>query len=127
MRHRSAPLEAARANGPHWPLFLLEINAMAQQSSELKATARPRAGKGAARQARRDGKVPGVIYGDGKPPRGSLILALSHGGQDDTVVWMEDDWGEPHQAFGYTYRVLNPPELKPRSVRIARAALTASR
>ena len=41
---------------------------MAQQSSELKATARPRAGKGAARQARREGKVPGVIYGDGKPP-----------------------------------------------------------
>jgi large subunit ribosomal protein L25 len=61
-------LEAARAIGPHWPLFLLEINAMAQQSSELKATARPRAGKGAARQARREGKVPGVIYGDGKPP-----------------------------------------------------------
>jgi large subunit ribosomal protein L25 len=46
----------------------LEINAMAQQTSELKATARPRAGKGAARQARREGKVPGVIYGDGKPP-----------------------------------------------------------
>ena len=41
---------------------------MAQQSIELKATARPRAGKGAARQARREGRVPGVIYGDGKPP-----------------------------------------------------------
>jgi len=41
---------------------------MAQQLSELKATARPRAGKGAARQARREGKVPGVIYGDGKAP-----------------------------------------------------------
>jgi large subunit ribosomal protein L25 len=48
--------------------FLLEINAMAQQPSELKATARARAGKGAARQARREGKVPAVIYGDGKPP-----------------------------------------------------------
>jgi len=35
---------------------------------ELKATARPRAGKGAARQARRAGKVPAVIYGDGQPP-----------------------------------------------------------
>jgi large subunit ribosomal protein L25 len=44
----------------------LEINAMAQ--TELKATARARAGKGAARQARREGKVPAVIYGDGKPP-----------------------------------------------------------
>ena len=41
---------------------------MAQHSTELKATARPRAGKGAARQARREGKVPGVIYGDGQPP-----------------------------------------------------------
>lgn len=42
---------------------------MAQQLIELKATARPRAGKGAARQARREGKVPGVIYGDGQPPQ----------------------------------------------------------
>ena len=41
---------------------------MAQHSVEFKATARPRAGKGAARQARREGKVPAVIYGDGKPP-----------------------------------------------------------
>lgn len=35
---------------------------------ELKATARPRAGKGAARQVRREGKIPAVIYGDGQPP-----------------------------------------------------------
>jgi len=48
---------------------------MAQQTSELKATARPRAGKGAARQARREGKVPGVIYGDGKPPE---LIALDY-------------------------------------------------
>ncbi len=41
---------------------------MAQQLVELKATARPRAGKGAARQARREGKVPAVIYGDGLAP-----------------------------------------------------------
>ena len=34
----------------------------------LKATARPRAGKGAARQARREGHVPAVIYGDSKTP-----------------------------------------------------------
>jgi len=81
MRHRSAPLEAARANGPHRPLFLLEINAMAQQTSELKATARPRAGKGAARQARRQGKVPAVIYGDGKPPE---LIVL-----DYTDLWKQ--------------------------------------
>jgi large subunit ribosomal protein L25 len=34
----------------------------------LKATARPRAGKGAARQARRDGNVPAVTYGDNQTP-----------------------------------------------------------
>jgi len=32
------------------------------------ATARPRAGKGAARQSRREGRVPAVIYGDKKEP-----------------------------------------------------------
>ena len=36
--------------------------------TEIKATARPKAGKGAARSERRAGRVPGVIYGDGKPP-----------------------------------------------------------
>src|SRR5436853_964557 len=35
---------------------------------EIKATARPKAGKGAARSERRSGRVPGVIYGDRKPP-----------------------------------------------------------
>jgi len=34
----------------------------------LAAERRERAGKGAARQTRRDGRVPAVIYGDGKPP-----------------------------------------------------------
>jgi large subunit ribosomal protein L25 len=35
---------------------------------ELKATARPKSGKGAARAERRAGRVPGVIYGDNQPP-----------------------------------------------------------
>lgn len=35
---------------------------------ELKATARPKSGKGAARAERRAGRIPGVIYGDKKPP-----------------------------------------------------------
>jgi large subunit ribosomal protein L25 len=34
----------------------------------LKASARPRAGKGASRQARRDGNVPAVIYGNQETP-----------------------------------------------------------
>jgi large subunit ribosomal protein L25 len=48
---------------------------MAQQLIELQATARPRAGKGAARQARREGKVPAVIYGDGQSPE---MIALDY-------------------------------------------------
>ena len=39
---------------------------------EMKATARPKAGKGAARAERRAGRVPGVIYGDNKPPLDGL-------------------------------------------------------
>ena len=35
---------------------------------ELKATARPQSGKGAARAVRRAGRVPGVIYGNNQPP-----------------------------------------------------------
>ncbi len=41
---------------------------MASEIIALKATARPRAGKGAARQARREGNVPAVIYGDKQTP-----------------------------------------------------------
>ena len=59
-----------------------------------------------------------VQYGEAKPPAGSVILVLEHGDDSDTVVWMQSDWGEPHEAYGYTYRVLNPPELKPRAVRV---------
>ena len=39
---------------------------------ELKATARPSVGKGAARAERRAGRVPGVIYGNNQPPRAHL-------------------------------------------------------
>ena len=35
---------------------------------KLAATVRSGTGKGAARQSRRDGNVPGIIYGDGKEP-----------------------------------------------------------
>ncbi|CFX52331.1 50S ribosomal protein L25 [Candidatus Filomicrobium marinum] len=41
---------------------------MATSTVELDALARPRVGKGAARQVRREGRVPAVIYGDNKPP-----------------------------------------------------------
>jgi len=41
----------------------------------LKATVRPKGGKGAARAARRSGQVPGVIYGENKPP---VMVLLDH-------------------------------------------------
>ena len=34
----------------------------------IRASARDRAGKGAARATRREGRVPGVIYGEKQPP-----------------------------------------------------------
>src|SRR5215468_10021036 len=42
---------------------------MATTVKELKATARPSVGKGAARAERRAGRVPGVIYGNHQPPQ----------------------------------------------------------
>ena len=42
---------------------------------EMKATARPKAGKGAARAERRAGRVPGVIYGDDKDP---ITISVDH-------------------------------------------------
>lgn len=42
---------------------------------ELKATARPKAGKGAARAERRAGRTPAVIYGANQPP---LAISLDH-------------------------------------------------
>ena len=35
----------------------------------IKAAARSQAGKGAARSIRREGNVPGVVYGDGQAPQ----------------------------------------------------------
>jgi len=48
---------------------------MATTVKQMKAATRSRAGKGAARAERRAGRVPGVIYGDGKPP---LNVSVDH-------------------------------------------------
>lgn len=61
------------------------------QTYELKAEARERVGKGSARELRRNGKVPAVIYGEKQPP---LAIALNykdvyykiHGGAFMTTV-----------------------------------------
>lgn len=41
---------------------------MAKEIETLEATVRTGTGKGAARAARREGMVPGIVYGDGKEP-----------------------------------------------------------
>ncbi|MFE3838478.1 50S ribosomal protein L25/general stress protein Ctc [Pseudogemmobacter sonorensis] len=41
---------------------------MAREIPDLEAVVRTGTGKGAARQARREGNVPGIVYGDGKEP-----------------------------------------------------------
>ncbi|MBP9951308.1 MAG: 50S ribosomal protein L25/general stress protein Ctc [Cypionkella sp.] len=42
---------------------------MAREIPDLQAVVRTGTGKGAARQARREGNVPGIIYGGGKDPQ----------------------------------------------------------
>ena len=46
---------------------------MAGKIPDLELTPRAGTGKGAARQARRDGLVPGVVYGGGKEPQAITI------------------------------------------------------
>jgi large subunit ribosomal protein L25 len=71
---------------------------------ELKATERAGAGKGAARAVRRDGRVPGVIYGDNKSPlsisldRKELTLRI-HAGRFLTTVHDIDVGGTKHRVI----------------------------
>ncbi|MEJ2378365.1 MAG: 50S ribosomal protein L25/general stress protein Ctc [Pseudolabrys sp.] len=71
---------------------------------ELKAFARPKGGKGAARAARRSGRVPGVIYGESKPP---LMVLIEHDelkkriyqGRFLTTLYELDIEGEKHRVI----------------------------
>ena len=70
----------------------------------LPAEARERAGKGASRALRRDGRVPAVIYGEKKEPLSVhveeklLTKMLSTGHFMNTVV-MVDAGGKPHRTL----------------------------
>lgn len=48
---------------------------MSRKSYEIEASVRERVGKGAARELRREARVPAVIYGDKKPP---LAISLAY-------------------------------------------------
>ena len=96
---------------------------------ELKAEARERAGKGAARAVRRQGKVPAIIYGDKKPP---LPVSLAykdvfmklHGGGFLTTLAMIDVNGEKIRVIPKDYQ-LDPVRDFPMHVDFLRVAAGA--
>ena len=70
----------------------------------IPATARPRAGKGAARQARREGRVPAVIYGDKKVPEtiavdGNELWKIVPNGKFTSTVFDVDVDGTKHRVL----------------------------
>lgn len=78
-------------------------------SIELKAQARDRAGKGAARELRRNSMVPAVIYGDNKDPLmialpyKELSILINSGGFLNTVVDVDVD-GSKHKVLPKDYQ-----------------------
>jgi large subunit ribosomal protein L25 len=97
---------------------------------ELKATARPQVGKGAARTARRAGKVPGVIYGDKKPPVTISLDAVEltrriYAGHFLTTLFSVDVDGEKHQVISRGFQ-LDPLRDQPTHVDFQRVAPGAS-
>ncbi|WP_299860367.1 50S ribosomal protein L25/general stress protein Ctc [uncultured Hoeflea sp.] len=70
---------------------------MSNASYELKAEARERVGKGSARELRRNGLIPAVIYGDKKDPvsialsRKDVTLKIHSGGFMTTLATIDVD------------------------------------
>ena len=70
----------------------------------LPAEARDRAGKGASRALRRDGRVPAVIYGDKKQALSvhveeKLLTKMLHTGHFMNTVVMIDAGGKTHRTL----------------------------
>jgi large subunit ribosomal protein L25 len=83
---------------------------MSHASYELKAQARNASGKGAARELRRNGMVPAVIYGDRKDPLPVAVpyKELSqrlHGGGFLTTIATLDVDGVRHQVLPKDYQL----------------------
>ena len=99
---------------------------MSHDTYELTAEARERVGKGSAREVRRNGKVPAVIYGDKQPP---LAIALSykdiyykiHGGGFLTTLATIDVGGKKIQVLPKDYQ-LDPVKDFPVHVDFLRVA-----
>lgn len=83
---------------------------MSQETYELKAEARERVGKGSARELRRNGFIPAVIYGDKQPP---ISIALStnevtkriHAGGFMTTIATIDVDGKKYQVLPKDYQL----------------------
>jgi large subunit ribosomal protein L25 len=77
---------------------------------ELKATVRTGAGRGPAREERRQGRTPGVVYGDSKEP---MNIALDHAelrtriyaGQFLTTIYDLDIDGKKHRVIPRDYQL----------------------
>ncbi len=97
---------------------------------ELKASARTKVGKGAARAERRAGRVPAVIYGDGKAPLGitldyTEITRTIYAGHFLTTLFNVDVEGEKHRVIPRDYQ-LDPLKDLPLHVDFLRVALGAT-
>jgi len=77
---------------------------MSNKTYELKAEARAQVGKGSARELRRNGLIPAVIYGDSKDPvsialsRKDVTKKIHDGGFLTTLVTIEVD-GKKHSVL----------------------------
>ncbi|MGI9356581.1 MAG: 50S ribosomal protein L25/general stress protein Ctc [Rhizobiaceae bacterium] len=93
---------------------------------ELKAQARDRVGKGAARELRRNDMVPAVIYGDKKDPlsialsRKEISLAIFGGGFMTSLLSIDVN-GEKHSVLPKDYQ-LHPVKDTPMHVDLLRVS-----
>ncbi|MGM5056240.1 50S ribosomal protein L25/general stress protein Ctc [Rhizobium sp. 814_E9_N1_1] len=83
---------------------------MSQETYELKAEARERVGKGSARELRRNGLIPAVIYGDKQAPiaialnTNEVTKRIHAGGFMTTVATIEID-GKKHKVLPKDYQL----------------------
>jgi large subunit ribosomal protein L25 len=96
---------------------------------QISASARERVGKGAARQVRREGKIPAVIYGAGKPPTPIALEAnatnlLVYAGHFLTTMFEIEVGGEKTRVIPRDYQ-LDPVSDKVEHVDFLRVAAGA--
>jgi large subunit ribosomal protein L25 len=91
------------------PVILKGI-AMSNQSYQLKADARERVGKGSARELRRNGLIPAVIYGDKQAPvsitlNTNEVTKRVHAGGFLTTIVTVDVGGQSYRVLPKDYQL----------------------